>query len=122
MTGAFSWLIFTCKGQRASRVKVLHTLGQLRILADQAKDIISKNKAQITQGLDGKEAVAGVKRKPNGSLVTPRKAARLEDVKIEGARDKKSAIDGINLPYILWGNSQKVQVAGVCCLVPLDCR
>ncbi len=44
----------------------------------------------------------GVKRKSG--------AAGLDGVSVSGAIQKS---DGINVPYILWGHSMKVQIAGV---------
>ena len=62
-----------------------------------------------------------MKRKAVVSLQTPRKQGKVGDADIESPNSKKSSLDQLNLPFILWGNSQKVQVAGVCRSVPLVC-
>jgi hypothetical protein len=107
-----SELGFLVQGQRPNKFNVLRTLEDISELAELEKDNVKKKAALIKSGLAAKKETAGAKRKGSaleGGKKRPRGADLPEDEDIEYV-GKKTALD---IPFILWGFSQKVQVAGV---------
>ncbi len=101
----------------------MRTLSEIKMMADKELEAIKKKKASITQGLEDKKAAgaAGTKRK-GAPMVTPSKRGRLEpETDIASPPVGGGKFESINYTYILWGNSQKVQVAGACRLVLVVC-
>jgi hypothetical protein len=80
----------------------MRTLDELRPLAEKALVNIAKKAEGIKNGIV-----------LPGKRVTPKKRSQdeVEDVEIEVSA-KKSALGGLNYEYVLWGQSQKIQVAG----------
>jgi hypothetical protein len=101
---------FPFQGLRANKFATLRTLSEIRVLADREIDNVRKKAKVIAVGVAGGKGDSGTKRK--GSMLAaggkkPR-GALPEDEDVEH-REKNS----INVPFVLWGFSQKKQVAGV---------
>ncbi len=103
------------KGQRPDKFTKLKTIEDIGVLAEREAELI-KQRAKViaagnAAGSGGQKTVgtllngSGKKRRVGGEEVI--------EVEISG---KKSALDVLNLEFILWGHSQGAQVAGVCCL------
>jgi hypothetical protein len=97
----------------------MKTLEDIQVLADKEIDAIKKKKAAAASG--SAEAAKGKKRTTAANATTPASKKRGEQetaVVIDlSPSNKRTAADKIDYSYILWGNSQQVQVAGVHCLV-----
>ncbi len=102
---------FISQGLRSVK---LQTLEQIQVLATREKKHIADKASAIKAGL-GAEAVAGIKRKGSTGLESAKKRGRgqvlPDDSDIQGQQQN---LCGLDFGYMLWGFSQKVQVAGVC--------
>ncbi len=99
----------------------MRTLDEIKVLADKELVAIAKRAADIKNGVVA-TVTKGTKRKGGAELATPRKkgsGTTSELIEIDTPHKKNQ---GLNLPYILWGHSQKIQIAGVGCLVAALCR
>ncbi len=108
----FAVCLFLLKGMRANKHRVMKTLAEIKGLTDKALDAIKKLAVGIAAGTAA-PTTSGKKRK-GCALQTPNKRGKQEvDEDDIESPNKKSALSTLSLPYMLWGNSQKVKLAGV---------
>ncbi len=101
------------QGQRSNKYVALKTLSDVRVLADKQLDLIKKKAAGIKAGIA--EVAVGSTRKTSGRTTTPHKRSKtvmVDEPDLE-TPTKNSALRSINLAFIMWGNTQRVQIAGV---------
>ncbi len=108
------------KDMKPKRMAKLKTIAQLNAMVKQEKEKLAKLAA--IAGGDGEEA-----QKLRAGMASNQTSGRKGRVAGEIAceiigdesRVKKTAADDISIPFILWGNSQLVQLAGVGTLLVL---
>ena len=109
------------QGARPNKFAALHTLQDLEGLVDTEKKALARRAAKVVQGTGGaapdQSDDVSMVMASSGVLKTPKKR---EGKKAGGADDvveitgvsRKSKLDDINLAFIMWGHSQKPQIAG----------
>ncbi len=103
-------LDFISQGLRSAK---LQTLEQIQVLEDRVKKHIAERAAAIKAGT-GIEAVAGIKRKGSTAIESTKKRRRGQDLPDDSDIQDQQQQCGLDFAYMLWGFSQKIQIAGVC--------
>ena len=115
------------QGKRDNKFSALQTLDELTAMVDQETKNLAKRAAKVALGQEcsaGSAAVTGslvLASSGKGQSTTPQKGSRgrkhatdaYSAIEIVEGSSKKTALNDINLAFIMWGHSQKVQVAGV---------
>jgi hypothetical protein len=107
------------EGGRANKFRVLKTLVEIGALAEKQIDFTQKKAGEVKNGIA--DNGGGLKRKDGCRAGKDGKKGRHGtkdvDFEIDGPTSSRhAALDALNFPYILWGHSQKVQLAGVLAL------
>ncbi len=107
-------LVVALQGMRANKWKVLKTIAEIKLLAERQIRLSSKGADTTLNGAEGSKE-SGNKRQSADATPSSKRARTNEQGEddIESPAAKKVGFENLNVPYILWGNSQKTQVAGV---------
>jgi hypothetical protein len=103
------------QGQRPNKFSVLKTLEEIRVLADKERIAIARRAAEAKSGSASSAGTSAAKRRSSDNTPLGKKPrVDTETVDLSGVDSlQKGRVDGLDLAFIMWGHSQKIQVAGV---------